>query len=318
MSGSTQSIGPEVIHVAVGVVRNRHGDILITRRFDHVHQGGLWEFPGGKCEDGEPPQAALRRELWEELGIQVESATPLTRISHRYPDRKVLLDVWEVEQFSGEPYGRERQPLAWVKPERLHHFPFPKADLPILNLLTLPYWYAVMEGQGSIEGYRKRFQSLVDQGLTLVYLRARDLGVRAYQSLLEECLSLARFSGVCLMIRSDPKDTPVDGEGLHLASRQLRVLSGRPEGWQRVAAACHNLEDLMRAEALNLDFAILSPIQPTPTHPDAAPLGWHQARRWLEQVSIPVYLMGGLERHDLDLTRRSGAHGIAGIRLFAR
>ena len=104
MFASMRSIAPRpmpasVVHVAVGVVRNPQGNILIAKRPAHAHQGDLWEFPGGKVERGESLQQALQRELHEELGIDVTHARPLIRIPHSYPDKQVLLDVWLIEGF---------------------------------------------------------------------------------------------------------------------------------------------------------------------------------------------------------------------------
>ena len=126
----------EAVRVAVGIVADAAGAILITRRPDHAHQGGLWEFPGGKVEAGEPVTAALCRELHEELGILVQAAESLLHIRHAYPDKTVLLEVWRVTAYQGEPHGREGQPLTWVLPARLADFAFPAADAPIIEALT--------------------------------------------------------------------------------------------------------------------------------------------------------------------------------------
>ena len=92
-----------LVHVAVGVLFNACGEVLITRRPDHLHQGGLWEFPGGKVEPGEQVRTALERELKEELGVEVLDARPLIRIHHVYDDRQVLLDVWRIKDYAGQP-----------------------------------------------------------------------------------------------------------------------------------------------------------------------------------------------------------------------
>lgn len=123
------------VQVAVGIVVHAVGAVLITRRPDHVHQGGLWEFPGGKVESGESPESALRRELYEELGITVQAAEPWLQVRHAYPDQTVLLEVWRVTAYTGEPHGREGQPLIWASPAELETFAFPAADQPILAAL---------------------------------------------------------------------------------------------------------------------------------------------------------------------------------------
>jgi len=125
-----------VVHVAVGVLINADGAVLITRRPDHVHQGGLWEFPGGKVEEGESVITALQRELHEELGVTVLNTEPWLHIRHAYPDKTVLLDVWRVMAWQGEPHGREGQPLTWALPTILRTFAFPVADEPIIHALT--------------------------------------------------------------------------------------------------------------------------------------------------------------------------------------
>ena len=122
---------PSPIHVAAAVIHDERGRILIALRPEHLHQGGLWEFPGGKVEAGEDSRRALARELKEELGIHVDKAHPLILIPYRYPDREVLLDVWCVDRFSGEAHGREGQEIAWVLPGDLSQYRFPPANLPI-------------------------------------------------------------------------------------------------------------------------------------------------------------------------------------------
>ena len=121
------------VHVAVGVILGPAGDILISKRHDDSHQGGLWEFPGGKVEPGESVEAALDRELHEELGIRVTSCRALIEVHHDYTDKEVFLDVWLIDGFSGEPLGREGQPLAWCAPASLADFDFPAANQPIVE-----------------------------------------------------------------------------------------------------------------------------------------------------------------------------------------
>ena len=116
------------IHVAVGIIFNPRGRVLISKRADHVHQGGLWEFPGGKLNRDEDIIQGLNRELREELGITVISASPLIQISHAYDERQVFLDVWKIEQFSGEVRSLESQPIRWVRLEQLKQYRFPTAD----------------------------------------------------------------------------------------------------------------------------------------------------------------------------------------------
>lgn len=123
------------LHVAVGVLFNNSGELLIAKRLPHAHQGGRWEFPGGKVEAGESVFEALRRELCEELGLEISAAEPLLQIAHDYDDKSVLLDVWRVLSFSGEAAGVEGQALRWVSIESLAAFRFPAANLEIIEFL---------------------------------------------------------------------------------------------------------------------------------------------------------------------------------------
>lgn len=123
------------IHVAVGVIFKTSGEILIALRPDDRPLGGYWEFPGGKVEAGEETLDALKRELYEELGIHVEQASPLLKQQHRYTKHEVLLDVWQVERFSGEAKGREGQRIKWVQASDLRDYKFPDANSVILETI---------------------------------------------------------------------------------------------------------------------------------------------------------------------------------------
>lgn len=122
------------VNVAVGVVK-RGEHIYVTLRSADQHQGGKWEFPGGKIEAGETTFEALCRELHEEIGIQVHASAPLVLIEHDYGDKRVSLDVHLVEQFDHEPYGKESQPGKWVSIDALKAEDFPAANVQIIEQL---------------------------------------------------------------------------------------------------------------------------------------------------------------------------------------
>ena len=125
-----------IIHVAVGVLLNDNHEVLIALRSAESHQGGLWEFPGGKVEEGESVERALNREFEEELGISVQVCTELTQIMHEYADKSVMLDVWRIEKSSGTPQGREGQVIEWRALSKLRAVDFPKANERIIRLLN--------------------------------------------------------------------------------------------------------------------------------------------------------------------------------------
>jgi len=305
----------EVMHVAVGVICDEQGNILITRRSLHVHQGGLWEFPGGKVEAGETIAEALQRELLEEVGIQVITAVPLIKIRHDYGDRRVLLDVWRVTQFAGQACACEGQGLVWVTARRLDEFAFPAANLSIIKAVQLPDCYAILEGL-SIADVLCNCRQILSGGVRLIQLRVKSLSAEDVPQALALVSQLCREQQAMLLVNSDLAISPELVDGLHLSSRALLAADVRPSvtGW--LAASCHNLLELQCAEKLGVDFAVLAPVLPTKTHPNIEPIGWQGFTALLEQVNIPVYALGGLQLADLPRTFQAGGQGLAGISAF--
>lgn len=127
---------PIVLVVAVALV-DVDGRVLIARRPEGKTMEGLWEFPGGKVEDGETPEAALIRELKEELDIDTEQSclAPLTFASHTYDEFHLLMPLYVCRVWQGTPEAREGQELAWVSPRRLRDYPMPPADRPLVAML---------------------------------------------------------------------------------------------------------------------------------------------------------------------------------------
>lgn len=306
-----------LIHVAAGAVEDTQGRILITKRPDHVHQGGLWEFPGGKLEPGETPVQGLSRELEEELGIRVRSSHPLIRIHHDYGDRHVLLDVHRVSDFEGQPHGREGQPLDWVQPQGMDPCAFPAADRPIITALRLPSLYLIT-GPDPQEpaAFLARLAVVLERGLRLVQLRAHGLGDEDYARLARSAFELCELHGARLLLNHNPgltHDLPC--HGLHLTSSRLAKLETRPPGanlW--IGASCHDARDLARAAAVGLDFVVLSPVAHTSSHPGRKPIGWEGFAALADKATLPVYALGGLTRQDLAAAIGYGAQGIAAIR----
>ncbi|RYV03129.1 8-oxo-dGTP diphosphatase MutT [Shewanella sp. OPT22] len=123
------------VHVAVGVIINDANQILISKRLDHLHQGGKWEFPGGKVEAGETTSQALIRELKEEVNLNVTSTTPLMTQSFDYPDKQVFLDIHLVTTFTGEAKGLEQQQIKWISKADISNYQFPDANYAIIERL---------------------------------------------------------------------------------------------------------------------------------------------------------------------------------------
>jgi 8-oxo-dGTP diphosphatase len=307
------------VHVAAAVIRGVDGRILIARRPEDKHQGGLWEFPGGKVEEGEGVRAALDRELEEELGIRPQAARPLIQIRHDYPDKQVLLDVWEVSSFTGEPHGAEGQPLAWASERQLLEYQFPAANNPIVAAARLPDRYLITPDGLQPGELLAGIRSALAQGMRLIQLRAPNMFDPQYRDLAVDVQGLC--AGKAQLMLKGPLEWLGDfpAAGWHLTSEQLRkyAAGGRPFPRDRwLAASCHGAEELVLAAQMGVDFVTLSPVQATATHPEAQPLGWEAASAMLSHFNLPAYLLGGVAPSDIERAWQSGAQGVAGIRAF--
>ena len=126
-----------VVLVVACALIDADGRVLIAQRPQQKAMGGLWEFPGGKVEAGETPEASLIRELAEELGIAVKEAclAPFTFASHAYPDFHLMMPLYVCRRWEGTPSPREHMALKWVMPKDLSRWPMPPADLPLVPML---------------------------------------------------------------------------------------------------------------------------------------------------------------------------------------
>jgi 8-oxo-dGTP diphosphatase len=307
----------KVVHVAVAVVTNAAGEVLIALRPDHVHQGGLWEFPGGKVEPVETVEQALTRELLEEVGITVQAARPFMRLHHDYGDKRVLLDIWRVCRFTGTPHGREGQPLRWVSCDSLGEYTFPQANVAIVKALQLPPQYLITPSPNGREAeFLAMLEKSLQHHLKLVQFRAPDLAIQSYLTVADKVLGLCQKYDAKLLLNCDPGYVKQLGaHGVHLNSQRLKALSSRPlpkELW--VAASCHNAAEIAQANSIKVDFAVLGPVLATRSHPGAATLGWEMFQQLIEAANFPVYALGGMSAEHLERAYARGGQGIAAIR----
>jgi len=317
----------KLLQVAVGVVKNTEGQVLISLRDESLHQGGLWEFPGGKIESGESAEQALARELKEELAINVITATPLITVKHQYPDLAVQLNVFLVTHFSGDAKSCVDQLFKWVNPAELAHHEFPAANQPIITAAQLPPYYAILDDADADESLLLiNLQKILTRGIKLIQLRLKTLPPETIEKFIELAYPLCKQQRALLLINSAVKNAEnFTVDGIHLTSRHLMSVTrrpafprGTPEQTHWVAASCHNLQELQHAQTIGADFAVLAPILATKTHPETEPLGWEQFTDLVSQVNLPVYALGGLSESGLDRVRQAGGQGVAAIRAFLK
>ena len=307
------------LHVVAGVIRDARGRVLLARRTSGRDLAGLWEFPGGKIEPGETPEAALARELTEELGIRAVAGEPVIRVPQRYPDKRLVLDVRHV-QFTGTPKGLDGQALVWSPPEKLARYPMPPADRPVVAALLQADRYLVTPEPGEDEpAWLQGLQRALEGGVRRVQLRARLLDPARWQRLAARAVALCREAGADMLLNGDATLALHLDAGLHLRASQLRAppLADIAELRRRglpVTASCHDASELQRAQALDCDFAVLGPVARTATHPDADGIGWDGFAQAREHASLPIYAIGGLKPHHIATARQHGAQGIAAIR----
>jgi 8-oxo-dGTP diphosphatase len=312
---SDSSQHTKIVEVAAAVLQRADGTFLLAQRPPDKIWAGYWEFPGGKVEPGEITYHALIRELQEELGITVETAYPwLTRV-FTYPHAMVRLNFFRVTAWSGELHPHEGQKLSWQHSPDVSVEPVLPANAPVLRALSLPPLYAISNVQElGEEEFMLRLEAALRNGLRLIQLREKSLARDELRSLASRVVALAHLHGAKVLLNGDVAlAQEIGADGVQLTGEQLAELNERPEvGW--CAASCHNANELRRAEALGCDFALLSPVLPTLSHPGAPHLGWETFAAIAAGASMPIYALGGLRFGDMETAWRHGAHGLALLR----
>ena len=297
------------------MIQREDGSFLLGQRPAGKVYAGYWEFPGGKIEPGEAPLAALERELHEELGISVERAYPWLTRDYDYAHAAVRLRFFRVVAWSGTLHGRESQRFAWQAPDAVSVDPLLPANAPILRALRLPSIYGITHAAelGERE-FLVRLERALAGGLKLVQVREKGMSRDALLRFAADVVRLAHARGARVLVNADAGVARrVGADGVHLTSTQLKQLDRRPESGL-VGASCHDADELARAQALGVDFAVLGPVRPTSTHPGAAGMGWEGLAALLRDCTLPVYALGGLRPSDLERAWEAGAHGISMMR----
>ncbi len=303
------------IAVVAAVLQQADGRFLLAQRPPGKACAGYWEFPGGKVEDGETPAAALSRELHEELGIDVTTACPWIIREFDYPHADVRLHFFRVRAWRGELQGREAQAFAWQRLDAINVAPLLPANGPILQALGIPETYGITGfAPAEYPLALERIEGALQQGLRLIQVRGKNWPAELFARYAGDIVARAHGCGARVLVNADAALARRCGaDGVHLTARQLLDSTQRPD-FALVGASSHNAEELRKAEHLGVDFAVLGPVLPTPTHPDAALLGWAGFQQLAAEARVPVFALGGLQPTDRDHALASGAHGLAMVR----
>ena len=308
----------ECVHVVVGIVQNTRQEILVSRRKSNAHLGGLLEFPGGKVERNETPTDALRRELSEELNIDVSKLTQLIQIPYSYSDRKILLDAYMVNEYSGKVSAHERQEIFWKPVALLSDNEFPAANYGVLRALRLPKILPVTPSYTQDpEYFLKNFEKVVSRAsINIIQLRSHELESSEYIQLAKQCVELCNKYEVDLILNTKIEYfNRILATGLHLTSDKLLETKKRPlSSKYLVGASCHNLNEIEHANSLGLDYMILGPVIEKQVNENCKALGWERFSQLARKSLIPIYAIGGLGVDDLAESVLSGGQGIAAIR----
>ncbi len=307
------------IKVVAGIIRDPAGRVLLGQRLPGTHLAGLWEFPGGKIEAGESSAQALKRELKEELGIDISSQQAFICITHQYPEKTIQLQALEVHSWQGRIESCEQQNLQWVQVKDLASIKMPAADIPIVKAMQLPAQLRITPSCEDWQAYLQCLKSDLVKGNDFIQLRAANLSPSEQTQLLNSvaCIKGRTAAKIIINFGTDPASYQNQLDGLHLKSAQLQQIQQRPIAANKLlSAACHNLEEVRQAEKIGVDFITLSPLYSTSSHPTTKVLGESAFQELCKQTNLPVYALGGVEQSDLAKIRTLGGQGVAGISAF--
>jgi 8-oxo-dGTP diphosphatase len=288
---------PAEIHVVAGALHDAEGRVLIAQRPRGRHMAGRWEFPGGKLVAGEDPVVGLTRELAEEIGVAVREARPLIRLRHDYPDRRVLLDVWQVTAYDGEPQPLEAQALAWVQPDELPKHDLLEADRAIVTALRLPRLARALAPGEALQSVRG------SAAQTILVPAPAD----AADGLDPDAVAVARAAGHRVFVVGDDVDavriaamSKCDGVVLRWHGQSLHV---DRSGAFLVGAHCVDAEGATQAVAEGAHFIVLAP--------EDGPLSERLLERLCVMIGRPVFAGWYADARRLEKLQQAGAHGCA-------
>ncbi len=316
------------MNVSVGILTQLDKSVLLGKRQKNKSWANCWELPGGKVEFQETPLEALKRELSEEIGINIEKAYPWIRRVHPYKDSVVRLIFFRVIRWKGVPSNLEHQALKWFgfeKIQRMKKKIIPSIHFP-LRWLNLPTSYGItsIKSPMNLNSFLNRLDESLSKGLKLVQFRepnwADGCNSKSLCLALDKIIQHCHNSNAKVLINSiHPEFLWKKADGVHLRTVDLNrkdIKSYISKSKALIGASTHNYLDLIHARDCGVDFALLGPVLKTLTHSSANTIGWDKFRELAKNAGIPVFALGGQSHYTKETAFQNGAHGISGIRFL--
>lgn len=295
------------VDVAIAILLHK-SKVLVGWRQANQHQGNKHEFPGGKIEEGETPEQACRREVYEEVGIGLKEWHQFDVIRHEYDDIIVTLHLLHA-YVPDELLSLIHQPWSWFSRDQLADLNFPKANSTILERLI---WSHLIKISDQVDELPKTNSQM--------YLRIESKDIEKLQ---QQLIKLSEQQLLKLIVNVDvwqQLNTVLQEKikTVHLKQSQLMQLKkGDLVVAKRYIAACHDAVSVQHAHQIGCDAIFLSPVNPTATHPNSKVLGWDGFAALAQKSDIPVFALGGVAPADLEQAQKHNAYGLAGIRQFS-
>jgi 8-oxo-dGTP diphosphatase len=249
------------------------------------------------------------------LGVSAVQYNPwLTRV-FSYPERTVRLNFFIVRDWRGEPHGKEGQLVSWQDPHFPSVSPLLPANQPVLEALRLPATYAITNlAEMGESAFFTALQRRLESGLRLIQVREKQLSAPELASFTTKVLALAKPYAAKVLVNGDVALAQgLGADGVHLSAARLMATTEKPADLL-CGASCHHAGELAQAARLGLDYALLGAVRATPTHPDAATLGWSQFAALVKSQPLPIYALGGMRMDDMPSAWQHGGHGVAMMR----
>ncbi len=295
------------VDVAIAILLHK-SKVLVGWRQANQHQGNKHEFPGGKIEEGETPEQACRREVYEEVGIGLKEWHQFDVIRHEYEDIIVTLHLFHT-YVPDELLSLIHQPWSWFSRDQLADLNFPKANSTIIERLI---WSHLIKISDQVDELPKTNSQM--------YLRIESKDIEKLQ---QQLIKLSEQQLLKLIVNVDvwqQLNTVLQEKikTVHLKQSQLMQLKkGDLVEAKRYIAACHDAVSVQHAHQIGCDAIFLSPVNPTATHPNSKVLGWDGFAALAQNSDIPVFALGGVAPADLEQAQKHNAYGLAGIRQFS-